>query len=136
MGWPEIEGDLWTVPAGRMKGKLDHVVPRTPAVTAIIGERPKDAKARPFVFSTDGGKTAFSGYSKAKAKQGLNGSAHGASAFDCVGRPSEAEAGARRSPTPAPGVRHAYDLVRRRRSCAPSCCLEAHPRTVPHGHRG
>jgi integrase len=67
MSWPEIEGDLWTVPGSRMKGKLDHVVPLTPAVRAIIGERPKDAKARPFVFSTTGGKKPFSGYSKAKA---------------------------------------------------------------------
>jgi len=66
MSWPEIEGELWTVPSSRMKGKLDHVVPLTPVVGAIIGERPKHAKARPFVFSTTGGKKPFSGYSKAK----------------------------------------------------------------------
>src|SRR5262249_52446612 len=74
MSWPEIEclrrddfdGDVWTCPGSRMKGKLDHVVPLTPAVRAIVGERPKDAKARPFVFSTTGGKRSFSGYSKAK----------------------------------------------------------------------
>jgi integrase len=50
-----------------MKNKLDHAVPLTPAVLALIGERPKDAKARPFVFSTVGGGTPFSGYGKAKA---------------------------------------------------------------------
>jgi integrase len=67
MSWSEIEGELWTVPGSRMKGKLDHVVPLTPAVSAIIGEKLKHAKAHPFVFSTTGGKKPFSGYSKAKA---------------------------------------------------------------------
>ena len=75
MSWLEIEtvsrddykGDVWTVPGSRMKGKLDHAVPFAPAVAAIIGERPRDAKARPFVFSTRGGRRPFSGYSKAKA---------------------------------------------------------------------
>jgi integrase len=75
MSWPEIrliqrddfDGVVSTVPAARMKGKQDHAVPVTPALTAIIGERPKDAKSRPYVFSTDGGNTPFSGYSKAKA---------------------------------------------------------------------
>ena len=74
MGWPEIEhicrndyeGEVWTVPGSRMKAKLDHAVPLTPRVLAIIGEKPKDAKSRPFVFSTTGGKRPFSGYSKAK----------------------------------------------------------------------
>jgi integrase len=27
MEWSEVVGDVWTVPAARMKGKLDHVVP-------------------------------------------------------------------------------------------------------------
>jgi integrase len=67
MCWAEIEGDLWTVPAARMKGKLDHVVPLTPTTTAIIGPRPAGAKHRPYVFSTAGGTKPFSGYSKAKA---------------------------------------------------------------------
>jgi integrase len=75
MSWPEIgpihrddfDGAVWTVPATRMKGKQDHAVPMASALTGIIGERPKDAKSRPYVFSTDGGKTPFSGYSKAKA---------------------------------------------------------------------
>jgi integrase len=67
MRWPEIEGDMWTIPGSRMKGKLDHAVPLTPELTAIIGDTPKDAKGRPFVFSTTGGEKPFSGYSKAKA---------------------------------------------------------------------
>jgi integrase len=50
-----------------MKNKLEHAVPLTPAVVAVIGSRPKDARARPYAFSTVGGKTPFSGFSKAKA---------------------------------------------------------------------
>jgi integrase len=72
--WPEIDyldradfaGFVLTIPGSRMKGKRDHAVPLTPTVFALIGEWPKDRKACPFVFSTDGGKTVFSAYSKAK----------------------------------------------------------------------
>jgi integrase len=75
--WPKIatvhrdnidgySGDVWTIPARRMKNKFDHAVPLTPAVLALIGGKPKDAKARPYLFSTVGGITPFSGYSKAK----------------------------------------------------------------------
>jgi integrase len=74
MAWHEVErlrrddfeGDVWTCPAARMKGKLDHAVPLTPAVWSIIGERMNGTKSRPFVFSTSGGEKPFSGYSKAK----------------------------------------------------------------------
>jgi integrase len=59
-------GDVWTIPAHRMKNKHDHAVPLTSAVMALIGGKPKDAKARPYLFSTVGGITPFSGYSKAK----------------------------------------------------------------------
>jgi hypothetical protein len=48
------------------ENKLDHAVPLTPAVLALIGNKPTDAKARPFLFSTTGGTKPFSGYSKAK----------------------------------------------------------------------
>jgi integrase len=71
--WPEFtqvhrdgfHGPVWTIPAIRMKNKLDHAVPLTPAVLAVIGSK-QDAKARPYVFSTMGGRTPFSGFSKAK----------------------------------------------------------------------
>jgi integrase len=59
-------GDVWTVPARRMKNKFDHAVPLTSSVMALIGGKPKDAKARPYWFSTVGGIRPFSGYSKAK----------------------------------------------------------------------
>jgi integrase len=70
MCWDEINGELWTIPAVRYKtGRKtgDHVIPLTDAVRSIIGEKPKEAKQRPFVISTTGGEKSFSGYSKAKA---------------------------------------------------------------------
>jgi integrase len=66
MTWLEHEGDIWVCPAHRMKGKRNHVVSLIPAIREIIGEQPADAKNRPFVFSSDGGERAFSGFSKAK----------------------------------------------------------------------
>ncbi len=56
----ENTGGNWVIPAERMKGKRAHLVPITDALAAFIVGR------RGFVFSSDGGKTPFSGYSKAK----------------------------------------------------------------------
>ena len=70
MRWDEINGMVWTIPAARYKtGRKtgDHIIPLTDAVLSIIGEKPREAKRRPFVFSTTGGEKPFSGYSKAKA---------------------------------------------------------------------
>jgi integrase len=69
----EIEGDLWTIPGARYKNKLDHVIPVTPALRELIGEKPAGCKGNSwYVFSTttsggqlDGAKP-FSGFSKAK----------------------------------------------------------------------
>jgi integrase len=62
-----FKGDVLTTPGSRMKGKRDHAVPLTPAVLALLGNHPKNAKDYPFVFSTMGGETPFSAFSKAKA---------------------------------------------------------------------
>jgi integrase len=63
----ELEGDLWTIPGERYKNKLDHVIPLSPQAKALIGEKPEGFKGNSwFVFSTTGGKRAFSGFSKAK----------------------------------------------------------------------
>lgn len=67
MGWPELESDLWTIPGERYKTGVDHVIPLSATAVKIIGERPKDPKKAPYVFSTTGGDVPFSGYSKAKA---------------------------------------------------------------------
>lgn len=40
--WSEFDGDMWTIPAGRMKGRRAHVVPLAPQVLAIL----KDLKTR------------------------------------------------------------------------------------------
>lgn len=58
----EVEGDLWTIPGSRYKTKLDHVIPLNSAAKELISGR------KGFVFSTTGGKRAFSGFSKAKAE--------------------------------------------------------------------
>ena len=38
MTWREIEGDVWTVPAGRIKAGREHRVPLTAAALALLGE--------------------------------------------------------------------------------------------------
>jgi integrase len=54
-------GDL-IVPAERMKGKREHVVPLSPAAKAILDGMPQ---LGPYVFTT-GGKTPICGFSKLK----------------------------------------------------------------------
>jgi integrase len=63
MRWEEVEGDRWIIPAQRAKNGIENVVPLTAPVLALLGQTRKAG----FVFSSDGGRTAFSGYSKAKA---------------------------------------------------------------------
>jgi integrase len=41
--WGEIEGDVWTIPAARMKAGKAHSVPLVPAALACLGERRQDA---------------------------------------------------------------------------------------------
>jgi integrase len=62
MRWEEVDGNQWVIPAQRAKNGIENVVPLTLPVLTLLGEPRKTG----FVFSNDGGKTAFSGYSKAK----------------------------------------------------------------------
>lgn len=39
--WDEIEGDLWTVPAGRMKMERTHRVPLSPQAVALLAKLPR-----------------------------------------------------------------------------------------------
>jgi integrase len=39
MQWSELSGSLWTIPAARMKGKAEHIVPLSAAALAILDER-------------------------------------------------------------------------------------------------
>jgi integrase len=67
MNATEIDGDVWTIPGERYKNKLDHVVPLTEQVKALIDTKPEGFKGNSwFIFSTTDGKRPFSGFSKAK----------------------------------------------------------------------
>ena len=62
MRWEELSDVGWIIPAEKFKTGQEQVVPLTDAVEDQLGEKRKKG----FVFSSDGGKRAFSGYSKSK----------------------------------------------------------------------
>lgn len=79
--WPEFNIDkmMHVVPKERMKGKVAHTVPLTPAMVALLNGVPRfqepkkkdDGRAPttgPFVFSTTAGQRPVSGFSKMKAR--------------------------------------------------------------------
>jgi integrase len=66
MPWTELDGTEWTLPGPRNKTKLDLLRPLPKAAQAVLGTRPDDGAG--FVFSTDGGASALSGFSKFKAE--------------------------------------------------------------------
>jgi integrase len=43
MDWPEVAGDLWTIPAERMKAGRAHRVPLVPQALALLERRPREA---------------------------------------------------------------------------------------------
>jgi integrase len=69
MRWEEIdiENRLWTLPAERTKNNQPHEVPLSKAALAIL-ERVPRTKESPFVFTTNGGASPASGYSKNKRR--------------------------------------------------------------------
>lgn len=36
MGWDEVTGDTWVIPAGKMKRRLEHVVPLSVQALAVL----------------------------------------------------------------------------------------------------
>ncbi|HSR76383.1 MAG TPA: integrase arm-type DNA-binding domain-containing protein [Xanthobacteraceae bacterium] len=62
----EVRDGIWTIPAARMKGKAEHVVPLSAAALAVIGAGGGAATggSSPFVFTT--GTKALNGFSKYK----------------------------------------------------------------------
>lgn len=69
MSWSEIDLEKaeWVIPASRSKNARDHLCPLSPQVVSLLEARFPDKKKRKgFVFTTTG-KTAISGFSKAKA---------------------------------------------------------------------
>ncbi len=72
MRWSEIdlERKAWTLPRGRVKNGVEHVVPLPLLALAILGDMPRIVPPMgypDFVFTTGGG-AAVSGYSKAKQR--------------------------------------------------------------------
>jgi len=62
MAWDELAGDDWIIPATRMKGALEHVIPLSPAARAILESIPRIG---PSVFTTDG-RTAIGGFGRGR----------------------------------------------------------------------
>ena len=54
--WAEIDGDLWRIPADRMKMHRDHIVPLTPQSLAILGRLKMMAAESDWIVPGDGGK--------------------------------------------------------------------------------
>ena len=69
MRWEEIdlERDEWIIPASRTKNKLKHLVPITRQVRAILMELSGGQTDLRGLVLTTNGRTAISGFSKAKA---------------------------------------------------------------------
>jgi integrase len=62
--WSEILSDRIVIAAERVKNGRAHTVPLTPAVRAILDQRPRDS-TRDFVFGRDTGR-GFTGWSSSK----------------------------------------------------------------------
>jgi integrase len=58
----EVSNGEWIIPAARMKGKREHLVPFSPSAKAILDRVPKRGE---FVFTTDGA-NPISGFNKLK----------------------------------------------------------------------
>lgn len=70
MRWCEVSGDIWTIPREKVKRDRPHTVPLSATARAILeelGDRPRLVDDG-FVFSTTGGKTSSSNFSKVKSQ--------------------------------------------------------------------
>jgi integrase len=69
MRWDELDLDarLWTLPAGRTKNNQPHEVPLSKAAFAVLQRVPRITES-PFVFTSNGGASPASGYSKNKRR--------------------------------------------------------------------
>lgn len=63
----EVEGDLWTLPSGRTKNSLEHLVPLSPPALSILDSVPRIAGATGYVF-TRTGEAPMTDYSSAKLR--------------------------------------------------------------------
>ena len=69
--WEEIEGDVWTVPASRMKAKRAHRVPLSSRALAILGTLPRDSSGFVFPGAVEG--KPISNMAMLELLKGLNG---------------------------------------------------------------
>jgi len=69
MTWAEVDLDkqLWTIPAERMKSDRAHEIPLAPAALSLLEALP-DWKGGDYVFSTTAGKKPVNGFSKIKRR--------------------------------------------------------------------
>ena len=76
--WDEIEDDVWTIPASRMKGKREHRVPLSGRALEILGEARKLHDDAGFVFrAARGGRIAASVFGTLLRGLGLDCTPHG-----------------------------------------------------------
>jgi integrase len=61
----EVSGSEWLIPAERMKGKVEFLVPLSPAAAQLLAEMPRVGES--IVFTNDG-ERPLGGFGKAKAK--------------------------------------------------------------------
>jgi integrase len=64
MAWAELDGDVLTIPAVRVKGARDHVLTLPPQAIAILNAMPKRG---PYVFGQNG-QSGFAAWSSAKLR--------------------------------------------------------------------
>ena len=78
MRWHEIDGDVWTVPAERMKAGRDHRVPLSPRALAILEDARERTGGEGLVFPSITGKVmSDSTLSKLAKENGVDGTPHG-----------------------------------------------------------
>lgn len=53
MPWSELDGDLWRIPAGRMKRRKDHMIPLSPQALVILAKLRARAGISPYVFPSE-----------------------------------------------------------------------------------
>lgn len=53
MRWDELDGDLWRIPAGRMKRRRDHLVPLSHQAQALIEHMRVRSRGSEYVFPSD-----------------------------------------------------------------------------------
>lgn len=53
MEWAEVQGDQWVIPAGKMKRRLDHVVPLSAQALGIIEQMRQRSRGSLYVFPGD-----------------------------------------------------------------------------------